>query len=307
MHILAELLGNVDGLINGFVEGVFRQISPFVANLWATMMAVLVAFYGYSCIATGHINTQIMVMTVIKMVIIFAIATQWNHFLLFVYNMATVFPAEVANEILVSQGTDSNAQQNGIMAFVDRGLKAASKMFKSASWYEVSKVIFSASVYFITIAFAAAAGFLLVLAKLAVALILAVGPIFILLLMFKDSKALFEGWLRTLMNYALVPLFVFTLLALLSSILGHYMTELETAIEQNRNIITPVSGYMMCCIIAILLISQVMNITGGITGGYSLSTMGAGRGAARRVKMTSGAAGRGMRNAYSRIRGRGAA
>ena len=48
--------------------------------------------------------------------------------------------------------------------------------------------------------------FLLILSKLAIALLLAVAPLILLLLIFDNTRGFFEGWLRQLANYALIPL-----------------------------------------------------------------------------------------------------
>ena len=75
--------------------------------------------------------------------------------------------------------------------------------------------MYAGLVWFGTIGLTGYSTMLIVLSKLAVAILLSVGPIFILLLIFVNTKSLFEGWLRTLLNYAIVPIFVYALLALI--------------------------------------------------------------------------------------------
>ncbi len=47
----------------------------------------------------------------------------------------------------------------------------------------------------------------LVTAKVALAALLALGPVFIVLSLFRGTRGLFEGWLKAVVSFALVPLF----------------------------------------------------------------------------------------------------
>ena len=64
--------------------------------------------------------------------------------------------------------------------------------------------------------------FLLALSKVALSLILALGPIFIVLLFFDATKRFFEAWVAQLANYALVTLLATMAAALLLSVLRSY-------------------------------------------------------------------------------------
>jgi type IV secretion system protein VirB6 len=124
------------------------------------------------------------------------------------------------------------------------------------------------------VGFAGYAGMLIVLSKIAVALLLALGPAFILLLIFNNTRGLFEGWLRTLLNYAVIPAFVYTLLAFLLALAERPLANLEQNSGITQSLLDGVAPFALVTFISILLLMQVMNMAASITGGLSLSTMG---------------------------------
>jgi type IV secretion system protein VirB6 len=57
-------------------------------------------------------------------------------------------------------------------------------------------------------------------ARVIVALLLVFGPLFILLALFPVTRGLFEGWLRAVVKFALVPLFALPLIAVMVAVAG---------------------------------------------------------------------------------------
>jgi len=128
---------------------------------------------------------------------------------------------------------------------------------------------------------------LIILSKLAVALLLAVGPLFILLLIFNNTRQLFESWLKTLLNYAVIPIFVYTLLALLLALAESPLSYMEKNTGIYSQFITVIGPFLLVTFVATILLAQVMNVAASVTSGISLSTMGAAAGAWRTSRNAS--------------------
>lgn len=135
-------------------------------------------------------------------------------------------------------------------------------------------MFYGACIYFTTLVFGGYAAFLIILSKLGTALLLAVAPIFILMIVWDVSKDLFAGWMRTLLNYAFIPLFVYTLLALFGSIAESRLDALDGAVQTGQSIAPALAAYLLATFAGFLLSLQIMTITSSVMSGISLTTQG---------------------------------
>ena len=114
--------------------------------------------------------------------------------------------------------------------------------------------------------------FLIALSSIALAVLLALGPLFVSLLLFEGTRRLFEAWLAQLANYALI-----TILTVLTAALLLRAVESFAAQTAGRGIaITTVDALNMVLIamLVFLLMRQVMPIAAALAGGVALSSFG---------------------------------
>ncbi len=287
---MESLISHVDSIILGFVQGSFGNLTATIQILWRLMFIVFIAVYGYKVIISGRFSASDLVWHCFKIITLLVIATEWDTFFLFVYNMATDLPSDLAGLLIaaaadnIGSGADDETSANQALSlFFNRGMTVSSKLLEGAGWSDFGQYMYAGLVWFGTIGLTGYSTMLIVLSKLAVAILLAVGPVFILLLVFINTKSLFEGWLRTLLNYAIVPIFVYALLALILMLIEQPLTILEQNSDTNSNLLSYIGPFLLTAIVSILLLSQILNMASSITGGVSLSTMGTGAWASRKV------------------------
>lgn len=114
--------------------------------------------------------------------------------------------------------------------------------------------------------------FLLTLSKAALALLLALGPLFIGLLFFDATKRFFEAWLAQLANYALITVLATLTAALLLHVLRSYT---QNAVSLG-SAVTVTEGARVCLASAFifLVMRQVMPIAASLASGVALSSFG---------------------------------
>jgi|GEM_PF-2842808 len=150
---------------------------------------------------------------------------------------------------------------------------ASENILQGAGWQDLGQYLYAFAVWLGALGITGYAAMLIILAKLAVAVLLAIGPLFILLLMFANTRSLFDGWLRTLLGYGLIPVFVYALLSILLTLAEAPLRQLENT-SGAEELISVVGPFLLINFIATLLLAQILNIAGSVTGGGSLSTMG---------------------------------
>ncbi len=115
--------------------------------------------------------------------------------------------------------------------------------------------------------------FLLALSKVAVAVILAVGPLFIIFLFFDVTKRFFESWVAQLANYALITVMALMVAAIMLSIVKAYAVN---AAGQGTGItIAETARLCIASVLVLLVMRQVMPISAGLASGIALSSFGA--------------------------------
>lgn len=115
--------------------------------------------------------------------------------------------------------------------------------------------------------------FLLILAKLGLAILLSIAPLFLSLGFWKSTQGLFQGWINYLVNYALIPVITFALLGLVLILMQEPLNQIKSSGE-NLDMVA-VIPFMLVGAISTLLFSQILRIASSLGSGVALSTMGA--------------------------------
>jgi len=290
MTTIDQLINNVDNIILLFVQGSFGSFSAAIAIFWRIMFIVFIAFFGYKVIVSGKFSSSELFVSTIKIILILIVATQWDAFFLLVYEITTDLPSDIAGQLVTNAsnslgGTTVNSVDNaniGLSLFYDRSLEVTEQILEGAKWYDFGIYFYAGAIAVTALLFSGYAAMLIILSKIAVAILLSVGPIFILLLIFKNTQNLFEGWLRTLLNFAIIPVFIYAVIAFFLILAENPMRNLEANASVNAALLTAMAPFLLITVVGFMIMSQVMTMAASITGGLSLSSMGAGAWAARK-------------------------
>lgn len=114
--------------------------------------------------------------------------------------------------------------------------------------------------------------FLLALSSIALSVLLALGPLFVVLLLFDGTRRVFAAWLAQLTNYALITVLTVMVAALLLHLVQLYAQQtaaLGAAIDT-----VDALDFLLVTVLVFLFMQQVMPIAAGLSGGIALSTFG---------------------------------
>jgi len=114
--------------------------------------------------------------------------------------------------------------------------------------------------------------FLLALSRIALSVLLALGPLFIALLFFETTKRFFESWIAQLANYAFITILTVLMAALM-------LTLVSAAAEQAAGAeggieIAHAVRVCMAAGLTFLVMRQVMPMAAGLASGLALSSFG---------------------------------
>lgn len=114
--------------------------------------------------------------------------------------------------------------------------------------------------------------FLIALSSVALAVLLALGPLFIPLLFFDATRRFFAAWIAQLANYGLITMLTVMVAALLLRIVQSYAA--QTAARGTAILTVDALNMMLIALLVFLILRQVMPIAAGLAGGASLNSFG---------------------------------
>jgi type IV secretion system protein VirB6 len=235
-----------------------------------TLGTLYVMFWGYLQL-TGKIEEPFVtgLRRIILLVVVLAMSLQlWLYNAVIVdtfYNAPAELAAAVAGAASPVTTLDAVWQAGGSIAAVFE-LRAAWSLVGFGS------LIASTFVWIIMGLVCCYAMFLFALSKIALAVLLALGPLFICMRLFDGSRRFFDAWLMQLANYGFITVLTVLVGSLLLQLLQSYAT--QTAALGTAVLTVDALDMLLAAVIVLLLLRQVMPIAASLAGGGPLSTMG---------------------------------
>jgi type IV secretion system protein VirB6 len=123
--------------------------------------------------------------------------------------------------------------------------------------------------------------FLIALSRIALAVLLALGPLFIVMALFDATRRFFEAWLHELSNYALVAILTVMVCALMLDLVEAYAA--QTAARGAALLTVDALNLALAAGLVLLVLRQVLPLAARLAGGLALSGFGAVERAAQRA------------------------
>lgn len=270
MGFFAEFSTWLNGLLATYIGANTAKISialePFIVSLGIIYMMA----WGYLQLA-GRIEEPFVqgLKRIVTLAIILGVSLR-----LWLYNDVLVDTFFQAPSALASQIAGAYDSVGIVDQIIFSGDDAATLLIQKGGVLngEFSYYIAGFAVYLIVGLTAVYTMFLLALSRIALSVLLALGPLFIALLMFDSTKRFFEAWIAQLANYA----FVTILTVLVASLM---MTLVSTAAQQAASSgggiqIAQAVRVCMAAGLTFLVMRQVMPMAAGLASGLALSSFG---------------------------------
>ena len=231
---------------------------------------IYVMFWGYLHLR-GRIDEPIVdgAVRILKLVAVFGVGLH-----LWLYHSLIVEFFYVAPTELSARLVGAAAPVQTVDVIWDRGAEVASTL-----WNRGSILAGDTGFYFAGVAVDLLVGFvcvytlfLMALSRIALAVLLALGPVFIVLFLFDGTRRFFDAWLQELANYALVSVITVLVDALMLDLLRSYAE--QTAARGESLVTVDALNLTLAAGLVVLILRQVLPIAARLAGGFALSTFG---------------------------------
>ncbi len=252
----------VDGRLDTFLG---ERAAAMLAEVEGPLRAALVLYvllYGFA-ILRGSISEPVMDFAVrsLKLTFVFMLATTPAYSTYVTQPLFHALPEALARAV---GGTGVSDVGAAFDQFFSRAAYLAEKISQDASAIDFGPWILAAAVYLVG-ALAAALGFgVVMIAKVALALLVALGPIFIACALFDATRRFFFGWLAQAVNYLVLFALILVIFQLVLSLVSQQWGQIDGQ--------DPMAGgllFVALCLLGAIFFLQTPAIAAGIAGGAS--------------------------------------
>lgn len=218
-----------EGPINQFIESGVQAVSDAVSGPFSIMAALYIVIFGMM-VTMGYVRSPIFdfIVTAFKITFIAFLlkgAGGYNEYVteIFFDGIPNGIGAALAG--VGGGGIDPAALQDGspFDQLIVEGGKMMEEINQGAGSLDIGQKIF-AYLAMVVVGIAAILMFAVVIyAKIALALIIAIGPIFIALALFDATRSFTSSWVSALANFVVLQILIYAFLALLVAFLQNYI------------------------------------------------------------------------------------
>jgi type IV secretion system protein VirB6 len=262
----------IDGKLDAFLNQDAGQVMAQVSGPLRAALVLYVLLYGFA-ILRGAIQEPLVDFAIrsLKLSLIVMLATTAAYGSWISTPLFHTFPDTLASAI---SGQSPSGAGTAFDQFFGHVAYLGEKIAKEANLQNPMPLLISAGVWVIG-AIAAALGFgIFLLSKVALALLIALGPIFVACSLFEASRRYFFGWLSQAVNYLVLMALIVTVFQLILSLVGAQWGAIDGQDPETGGLI-----FIALCLLAGIFFLQIPAIAAGIAGGASAGLADFGNGA----------------------------
>jgi len=313
--VFETLLGFGDGVVTKFVTDTAATVAGELVTFGTTLLTIYVVLWGWSMMR-GIIQEPVTdgFLRIVKIAGIFYLATSSSLFSQYVSDALFNWPTQLASTM---QGAAAPDPVTMLDQMLEKGNLLGAQAWEKGSIRNMGAYFLSIIVFALTWGTLGITAMVIIMAKISLAISLAIGPFFFLALLFEPRKRWFDGWLSAVITEGIA--IVFTVLAATMSFklmnATYDVVASSTAANDGIVTMTAITSLVIYGIACAFVVKKMPVLAGSIGGamstgsasplGWAYDKIRGATPAALRMGKRAGQAGyRGLRGAAGRF-GRG--
>ncbi|MGM5058283.1 type IV secretion system protein [Rhizobium sp. 814_E9_N1_1] len=263
--------GQFKSPLENFISSGTSNIASWISGPLTAALTLYAVLYGY-LVLRGSVQEPILefAFRAMKLAIIVMLVRNASEYQTYVTNIFfETLPREISQAL--NSGTAPSAST--FDSLLDKGQKCAKEIWARATW-PADIVTGIGGMMAIGASFTVAAiGYIVSLyARLALAIVLAIGPIFVALAMFQSTRRFTESWIGQLVNFVILQVLVVAIGSLLISCIDTTFT----AVESYTDVMMRPVALCAICLAALYVFYQLPGIASALAAGGASLTYGYG-------------------------------
>lgn len=277
-HFYEKLFTKLDASLSTYVSDVAGNIIGAITPVATTLVTIYVVLWGWSMMR-GVISEPITdgVGRIIRLTVITALALNLGRYNGYIADFLFQTPDALASYVASGySNTTSNVQylDNLMSQMFDFGEAFRQKgMANPGIFPDFSMLVVAYAIWAIGVISTGYGAFLLALAKMGLSIILAIGPVFILLTIFEGTKRFFDSWMGQAMNSVFLTVLTAAAIKLIMTILQSYLTDASGVVADPA--LDQAIPAIVLGLIGALVLVQLPAMASALGGGVAIGTLGA--------------------------------
>jgi type IV secretion system protein VirB6 len=277
-----KLFSKLNDGLESYWTGVASDIASAITPLATTMISIYVMLWGWSMMR-GVIQEPITdgVGRIVRLSLIFAIGVKMSYYSGFLADMLWTSPEALA-AIVASGHSDGNSNMQFLdklmSSFYDMGQAYNDKAYADAGVFGIPDLSLWATgvaIWLSGLLVTGYAAFLFALAKMALAILLGVGGLFVIGIIFEPTKRFFDAWLGQALNFVFLVMLTSGAVKLVMTIIQTYLGSPAVVAALSDPSINQALPAIVFSIIGFLVMMQLPSIASALGGGTAIGTLGA--------------------------------
>ncbi len=271
-NIFEGMFSLIDSSLDTYVLDTTGEVIDYIAPVFNSMMVIWIAIWGYM-LMFGKASEPLQegVFRILRIGFILTIGLTVGTYSGLVVSFFTEAPEAIAAAMTGSPSTSIGASLDTLLTEI---FNIAKEAWQEAGFGNPGMYLIAAAILIFGGFLAVSAAILIAVSKLATATLLAIGPIFIILLLFNPTQRFFESWVGMVVNMGLT--------LILGSAVGNLAIDITNAVMSTMKdagaVMTSLASAVVLCVcycICLAVLKQVPMMASALGGGVALAANGA--------------------------------
>ncbi len=274
-NLIANLFGAIDTLLNQYV---YNGYAVLASNLKTPLGLAVVLYFcimGISIVQGWvQMSLPLFVKSTLKIALIYIFAMNWENFSFYFVNGIEGSAAQIGDWLVnaspiplvqLGVGTGINGALQSVLIEVTR---VGAWAWQMGSFHDWAPYLNAIGIWIFGFCALVLAIIEIILAKMMLAILFTLAPLFISLTLFKPTRGMFDRWLGEIFGFSLFLIMIPVALCLALNLMNWSIGGLYNAQSSNINIVAWVP-IMIVGILDLILIKNVASYAKSIGGGVS--------------------------------------
>ncbi|WP_317993949.1 type IV secretion system protein [Bartonella gliris] len=268
--MFTQLFNIIDQTMRTYVTDISSKAVIAITPIVSTGLTIAFIVYAW-LIIRGAIDMPVsgFISRCLRISIITSIALTAGLYQREIADLIIQMPNDLLNA-LINNPPNNNQLNILIDTVAEKGFKCASKAFEEATFLDAGGLLYGLFGILILLAtsfLAAIGGAFILLAKIALVLLVGLGPLFIIALLWQSTYRFFEQWIAQILNYTILIVLLATVFSLMMNIFANYITDLD--FDGSQNVGYALGGALILSIISIILLLKLSSIANALAKGVT--------------------------------------
>lgn len=269
-QIFTPLFNKIDLATATFVTDISSRTIAEVTPIVTSGLTLVFILYGF-LIIRGTVEMPVMdfLGRSVRVGIITSVALTGGLYQSHLADAIMKTPDELASA-LIPGGTQGAGAAALIDQAAEKGMDVAGEAFDKAGFLKADGLIygfFGLLIIVVTGILIAIGGAFILIAKIALALLAGLGPLFIAALLFQATQRFFEMWAAQIFNYGLLIVIFSSVFGLMMDIFTSYIGDIK--FDGIASVSYTLGGAVILSVAMIIVLLQLPSIATGLAGGLS--------------------------------------